>query len=97
MLDLLLQWYRRRFSDPQVIALLGILLAAFCILFFFNGLLAPLLVAVVVAYLLGMAYGTLGASGLFTYLGNQHHPDPVRRVAVAGGIGGGASRLAAGN
>ncbi|WP_147199152.1 AI-2E family transporter [Pantoea sp. MBD-2R] len=52
MLDLLLQWYRRRFSDPQAIALLAILLAAFGILFFFNGLLAPLLVALVVAYLL---------------------------------------------
>ncbi len=52
MLDLLLQWYRRRFSDPQAIALLAILLAAFSILFFFNGLLAPLLVALVVAYLL---------------------------------------------
>lgn len=52
MLDLLLQWYRRRFSDPQAIALLAILLGAFGILFFFNGLLAPLLVAIVVAYLL---------------------------------------------
>lgn len=52
MLDLLIQWYRRRFSDPQAIALLAILIAAFCILFFFNGLLAPLLVALVVAYLL---------------------------------------------
>lgn len=52
MLDLLIQWYRRRFSDPQAIGLLAILIAAFCILFFFNGLLAPLLVALVVAYLL---------------------------------------------
>lgn len=52
MLDLILQWYRRRFSDPQAIGLLAILLGAFCILFFFNGLLAPLLVAIVVAYLL---------------------------------------------
>lgn len=52
MLELLMQWYRRRFSDPQAIALLAILLAAFCILFFFNGLLAPLLVALVLAYLL---------------------------------------------
>lgn len=52
MLDLLTQWYRRRFSDPQAIALLAILIAAFCILFFFNGLLAPLLVALVLAYLL---------------------------------------------
>ena len=52
MLALLIQWYRRRFSDPQAIALLIILVAAFCILFFFNGLLAPLLVALVLAYLL---------------------------------------------
>ncbi|ADU70183.1 AI-2E family transporter [Pantoea sp. At-9b] len=52
MLALLIQWYRRRFSDPQAIGLVAILLAAFLILFFFSGLLAPLLVAVVLAYLL---------------------------------------------
>jgi len=52
MLELIMQWYRRRFSDPQAIALLAILIAAFCILFFFNGLLAPLLVAIVLAFLL---------------------------------------------
>ncbi|WP_292969884.1 AI-2E family transporter [Pantoea sp. UBA4549] len=52
MLSLLFQWYKRRFSDPQAIGLLVILLAAFCILFFFSGLLAPLLMALVLAYLL---------------------------------------------
>ncbi|MBK0099034.1 AI-2E family transporter [Erwinia sp. S63] len=52
MLVLLFQWYKRRFSDPQAIGLLVILLMAFCILFFFSGLLAPLLVALVLAYLL---------------------------------------------
>lgn len=52
MLELLMQWYRRRFSDPQAIALVAILAAAFCILFFFSGLLAPLLVALVLAFLL---------------------------------------------
>ncbi len=52
MLEMLMQWYRRRFSDPEAIALLVILLAGFCILFFFSGLLAPLLVALVIAYLL---------------------------------------------
>jgi hypothetical protein len=52
MLELLMQWYRRRFSDPEAIALLVILLAGFVILFFFSGLLAPLLVAIVLAYLL---------------------------------------------
>lgn len=52
MLDMLLQWYRRRFTDPEAIALLAILVAGFCILYFFNGILAPLLVAIVLAYLL---------------------------------------------
>ncbi|MFI8416530.1 AI-2E family transporter [Serratia sp. NPDC078593] len=52
MLEMLLQWYRRRFTDPQAIALLVILLAGFCILYFFHGILTPLLVAIVLAYLL---------------------------------------------
>ncbi|QBB11391.1 AI-2E family transporter [Edwardsiella piscicida] len=52
MLEMLRQWYRRRFTDPQAIALLTILLVGFCIIYFFNGILAPLLVAIVLAYLL---------------------------------------------
>ena len=52
MLQMLMQWYRRRFSDPEAIALLVILLAGFGIMFFFSGLLAPLLVSIVLAYLL---------------------------------------------
>ncbi|SUX72285.1 permease [Citrobacter freundii] len=40
MLEMLMQWYRRRFSDPEAIALLIILVAGFGILFFFSGLLA---------------------------------------------------------
>ncbi|AMH18458.1 AI-2E family transporter [Hafnia paralvei] len=52
MLDMLMQWYRRRFTDPQAVALLTILLVGFCIIYFFNGILAPLLVAIVLAYLL---------------------------------------------
>lgn len=52
MLEMLLQWYRRRFSDPEAIALLVILLMGFGVLFFFHNLLAPLLVAIVLAYLL---------------------------------------------
>uniref|UniRef100_A0A182SH37 AI-2E family transporter n=1 Tax=Anopheles maculatus TaxID=74869 RepID=A0A182SH37_9DIPT len=49
---MLLQWYRRRFTDPQAIALLVILVGGFCILYFLHGILAPLLVAIVLAYLL---------------------------------------------
>ncbi|STQ68277.1 Uncharacterised protein [Hafnia alvei] len=37
MLDMLMQWYRRRFTDPQAIALLTILLVGFCIIYFLMG------------------------------------------------------------
>jgi putative permease len=63
MLDMLMQWYRRRFSDPEAIALLVILVVGFCILFFFSGLLAPLLVALVLAYLLEWPTTRLEAVG----------------------------------
>ncbi|WP_158367006.1 AI-2E family transporter [Candidatus Williamhamiltonella defendens] len=52
MLDMLLKWYGRHFTDPQVVALLIILVGGFCILYFLSGILAPLLVAIVLAYLL---------------------------------------------
>ncbi|EZG96978.1 hypothetical protein BX98_08920 [Escherichia coli O26:H11 str. 2011C-3387] len=64
MLEMLMQWYRRRFSDPEAIALLVILVAGFGIIFFFSGLLAPLLVAIVLAYLLEWP---TGADGVFTH------------------------------
>lgn len=52
MLDMLLRWYRRRFSDPQAVALLIILVVGFGIIYFFSDILAPLLIAIVIAYLL---------------------------------------------
>lgn len=52
MLEMLLQWYRRRFTDPQAIALLVILLVGFCILYFLHDILTPLFVAIALAYLL---------------------------------------------
>lgn len=47
-----MQWYCCCFSDLEAIALLVILVAGFGIIFFFSGLLALLLVAIVLAYLL---------------------------------------------
>jgi len=64
MLEMLLQWYRRRFTDPQAIALLAILVAGFCILYFLHGILAPLLVAIVLAYLLEWPVARLQHCGL---------------------------------
>ena len=52
MLELFLQWYRRRFADPQAVALFTLLVVGFLIIFFFSSILAPLLVAIALAYLL---------------------------------------------
>lgn len=52
MLALIQAWYKQKFNDPQTVALLGILLCGFGIIYFFSGLLMPLLVAIVIAYLL---------------------------------------------
>ncbi|CDF98246.1 AI-2E family transporter [Avibacterium paragallinarum] len=54
MFEMLKNWYKRRFSDPQAMALLAILLFGFIAIYFFSDLLAPLLVAIVLAYLLEM-------------------------------------------
>ncbi|CAA2930577.1 AI-2E family transporter [Arsenophonus endosymbiont of Bemisia tabaci] len=64
MLEMFLQWYRRRFSDPQVVALFISLIIGFCIIFFFHDILAPLLVAIVLAYLLEWPTPQLGKLGL---------------------------------
>lgn len=45
-------WFARHFSDPQVVALTLILIGGLALVMFFGGLLAPVLAAVVLAYLL---------------------------------------------
>ncbi len=52
MLRFFSRWYQERFSDPQAITLLVILIGLALILYFAGGLLAPLLVALVLAFLL---------------------------------------------
>lgn len=52
MFEMLQNWYRQKFNDPQTVALLAILLVGFSIIYFFSGLLMPLLVSIVFAYLL---------------------------------------------
>lgn len=64
MLDMLLKWYRRRFSDPQAVALLAILVVGFGIIYFFHDILAPLLLAIVLAYLLEWPTNKLSKLGL---------------------------------
>ncbi len=52
MLEILRSWYRRYFSDPQAVLLLLILLVGFGIVLAFGDMLAPVLAALVIAYLL---------------------------------------------
>lgn len=52
MLELLLGWYRRNLSDPQAVTLALTLFIGFALLYFYADILAPLLLAVVLAYLL---------------------------------------------
>ncbi len=52
MLEIIQSWYKKKFDDPQTVALLGILLIGFGIIYFLSDLIMPLLIAIVVAYLL---------------------------------------------
>ena len=52
MLDYIKQWYERHFSDPQVIILALVLLVGFTIIVFLGDILAPVIAAVVLAYVL---------------------------------------------
>lgn len=52
MLTLLTSWYKERFSDPQAVTLVLILIGIALAIYLAGGLLAPLLVALVLAFLL---------------------------------------------
>lgn len=52
MIEMFKSWYNRRFTDPQAMGLAAILLFGFVSIYFFSALIAPLLVAIVLAYLL---------------------------------------------
>lgn len=52
MIDVLLAWYKRRFSDPNAVTLFWLLVGGFTVIYFFNDILAPFLIALVIAYLL---------------------------------------------
>lgn len=45
-------WYRRVFSDPHAVGLIGFILVIFILLRFLGGMLAPVLASIVIAYLL---------------------------------------------
>lgn len=59
MLEILKRWYQTRFSDPDAVTLFLLLVFGFAVLWLFGDLLAPLLVALVLAYLLEWPIGRL--------------------------------------
>ncbi|MEN8213541.1 MAG: AI-2E family transporter, partial [Pseudomonadota bacterium] len=58
-MNLVADWFRRTFSDPQVVALILALLVGFTVILFFGDMLAPVLASVVIAYLLEGVVGVL--------------------------------------
>lgn len=61
-------WFRRHFSDPQVVILALALLAGLLVIVFFGGMLAPVFTAVVLAYLLEGLVSRLEAWGIRRWL-----------------------------
>ena len=64
MLEVLKRWYQTRFSDPDAVTLFLLLVFCFAVLWLFGDLLAPLLVALVMAYLLEWPVSRLQRAGL---------------------------------
>lgn len=64
MFKILIEWYRARFSDPNVAVLMVTLLLIFVILYFFHGILTPILFAVALSYLLERPVNILNRWGL---------------------------------
>ncbi|RCS72819.1 AI-2E family transporter [Vibrio casei] len=64
MFEMIIRWYKRRFSDPHAVSLVAILLVGFITIYFFGHLIAPLLVAIVLAYLLEWPVNRLSKLGI---------------------------------
>ncbi len=69
MISFLQSWYYRHFSDPQVALLAVLLLTGFAVMFFAGQILAPLLAAIVIAYLLDGAVAWAEGRGIPRWLG----------------------------
>lgn len=52
MIQFFTEWYRRYFSDPQAVVLAVLLILGFTVIIFMGNMLAPVLAAIVIAYLL---------------------------------------------
>ncbi|MEZ4524342.1 MAG: AI-2E family transporter [Desulfobacterales bacterium] len=65
MIDIFRTWFRRYFSDPQVVILAFLLLAGFILIFTLGDMLTPVFISIIIAYLL---------EGTVIYLEKQKMP-----------------------
>lgn len=87
MLEVLKRWYQTRFSDPDAVTLFLLLVFCFAIIWLFGDLLAPLLVALVMAYLLEWPVARLQKAGLSRTLATSVILILFLAVAVASLLG----------
>ena len=73
MIEPIREWYQRNFSDPQAVILALLLISAFLLIWLLGGVLAPVLVALVFAYLL---------DGVVTAMQRYHIPRPLAAATV---------------
>lgn len=64
MFEMISSWYKRRFSDPDAVSLVAMLVIGFLVIYFFGNLIGPLLVAIVLAYLLEWPVSKMVSVGL---------------------------------
>ena len=64
MINFFTDWYKSKFSDPDAITLLVILISSFLFIYFFSGLLMPVFVALAIAFLLDLPVNKLRGLGL---------------------------------
>ncbi len=69
MTKLFIRWFRRNFSNPQSVVLLLLLVAGFVLFFTLSKLLAPVIVAIVLAYLLDWIVQFVSSKGVNRLLG----------------------------
>ncbi len=56
-MNILIQWFKNRFSDPQVVVLVGLLALGAVLVFWAGNIMAPIFAALIIAYLLeGLIY-----------------------------------------
>lgn len=70
MYDIFRDWYNRNFSDPQAVILAFLLLFVFGLLWLVGDIMAPVLVALVLAYLLESVVATLEKRRVHRTLGS---------------------------